>query len=463
MRDPPERHSSVEYRHALSSKRALRLGESFAVKAFTNMSPLLTFAQRTTALRRVTGLVSTEVLWGLWKQAPYLTSGGVAAFAAAIAVSKLFAPTAVEEPRRLAANGVADPSRESHPLGAWARAEATNRHAIGVALTIVLVTVASSEALERLVNRFFRPNAEEWTWIGDVVLSTALLVMTLGWARLKHARGTISLLDAQRLVLDTQLSIAADIQRALLPSIPEPLHGVHWYGAAEYTGPVGGDYFDFLALPDGKMVVVLADISGKGVPAAIFMSNVRAIVHTLVHEVAAPNELLTRLSRDVLADGAAGPYATCIIALVDPDHRTMIYSNAGHPAGVLAGPWGVHPLRAGGPPVGLLENAVYDTETLVFGDGDMVTLVSDGVSEALDVPSDLLPFVIAEEIVRAHPCVPKEICAHLLDASRASRGPKQVEDWSDDRTVVAFGVVAPADARTAGHSFSSIPNRSAIR
>jgi hypothetical protein len=63
------------------------------VRAFTNMSPLLTFAQRTTTLRRVTGLVATELLWDMWKQGPYLTSGGVVAFAAAIAVSKLFPTT----------------------------------------------------------------------------------------------------------------------------------------------------------------------------------------------------------------------------------------------------------------------------------------------------------------------------------------------------------------------------------
>jgi sigma-B regulation protein RsbU (phosphoserine phosphatase) len=148
--------------------------------------------------------------------------------------------------------------------------------------------------------------------------------------------------------------------------------------------------------------VVLADVSGKGVPAAIFMSNIRAIVHALAREAAAPNELLTRLSSDVLADTAARLYATCIIALVDPEERTMTYSNAGHPAGVLASAWGVRPLRAGGPPVGLLEGATYDIETVAFGEGDIITLVSDGVSEALDAPSDLLPFAIAEEILRAH-------------------------------------------------------------
>jgi phosphoserine phosphatase RsbU/P len=151
------------------------------------------------------------------------------------------------------------------------------------------------------------------------------------------------------------------------------------------------------------------------------------------------------LPRDVLADVAAGLYATCFIALVDLRTRTMTYSNAGHPPGVLTGPWGVHPLRAGGPPVGLLEDASYEAETLPFGEGDMITLVSDGVSETLDVAADLLPFVMAEEIIRAPSYTPKGICTHLLDATRESHGPRDVEDWADDRTVVAFGVVGPGD------------------
>lgn len=308
-----------------------------------------------------------------------------------------------------------------------------------------------------------RHGAEEWTWISDLILSAGLVVVTIFWARLKQARDTISSLDAQRIVLDTQLSIASEVQRALLPSIPEPLHGVHWYGSVESAGRVGGDYFDFLALPGGKMVVVLADISGKGIPAAIFMSNIRAIVHALVREISAPDELLARLSRDVLADADAGLYATCFIALVDPKKRTMTYSNAGHPPGILTGPIGVHPLRAGGPPVGLLEGATYEVETVSFCEGQMITLVSDGIAEALDVAADALPFAIASEVSRASSCTPQAVCAQLLGATRGARGPRDVEDWTDDRTVVAFGVISSADAHFAAHSFSSIPNRSAIR
>jgi Stage II sporulation protein E (SpoIIE) len=407
----------------------------------------------------------TEALWDLWRQAPYLTSvGGAIGIAAAIAGSKLFPTlTSADELRQGACGLGARAVGETPVPSAWPRVDAATRRSIGVALALVSATILGSQGLERIVNRFLRPDAEEWTWIGDVVLSAGLVVMTIFWVRLKEARNTISSLDAQRIVLDTQLSIAAAVQRALLPPIPEPRHGVHWYGTVEPAGRVGGDYFDFLELPDGKMVVVLADISGKGIAAAIFMSNTRAIVRALVRDVSAPDELLRRLSRDVLADARAGLYATCFIALVDPKERTMTYSNAGHPPGILTGPRGVRALRAGGPPVGLLEGSTYEAETVAFDEGQMITLVSDGVSEAMDVAADALPFALASEVLRASSSTPQAVCKQLLGATRGSRGPRDAGNWSDDRTVVAFGLISSADARRAAHSFSAIPNRSAIR
>jgi hypothetical protein len=319
----------------------------------------------------------------------------------------------------------------------------TTRRSIGPGLALVAVTIAGAQALEWAINRFLRPDAQEWTWISDVVLSVGLLVMAVVWARLKQARDTVSSLEAQHILMDAQLSIAADVQRALLPSIPAPMNGVHWYGSIEPAGRVGGDYFDFLVLPNGTMVVILADISGKGVPAAIFVSNIRAIIHALVRDVATPDELLTRLSRDMLADARAGLYATCFVALVDPNARTMTYSNAGHPPGVLTGPHGFRTLSAGGPPVGLIEGATYGAETVSFGSGEMITLVSDGISEALDVPADLLPRTIAALVSDGSSRTPQAVCARLLGATRESGGPHEVEGWSDDRTVVAFGVVTP--------------------
>jgi sigma-B regulation protein RsbU (phosphoserine phosphatase) len=89
--------------------------------------------------------------------------------------------------------------------------------------------------------------------------------------------------------------------------------------------------------------------------------------------------------------------------------------------------------------VGLFDDVEYESETLSFGEGEMITIVSDGVSEALDVSADLLPSALAAEIARGTCNTPQEACTQLLDATRGSTGPRDVMDWSDDRTVVAFG------------------------
>ena len=380
----PDRHSAVPRRSLDSRKaQAFHLANSLPCLRAAAMRLLLaTIVQHAIDLRRAAWHLSSDTLRDLWRQAPYLTSvGGAVGIVVAVAAVRLFPATGVSggrlRPRAFGwhAQATGEPSVRSAPP----RADTATPHAIAVALALVLITIAGSQGLERLINRLLRPDAQAWTWISDVILSSGLLTMTILWTRLKQARATISTLDAQRVVLDTQLSIAADVQRALLPPIPEPIEGVHRYGSVESAGRVGGDYFDFLKLPGGKMVVVLADVSGKGIAAAIFMSNIRAIVQALVRDVSAPDELLRRLSRDVLADARAGLYATYFIVLVDPYARTMSYLNAGHPPGILTGPRGVRALRAGGPPVGLLEGATYDAETVAFDEGQMITLVSDGM------------------------------------------------------------------------------------
>src|SRR6185436_4129511 len=147
---------------------------------------------------------------------------------------------------------------------------------------------------------------------------------------------------------------------------------------------VGGDYYDFLPLPDGRMCVVIGDVSGKGIAAAVFLANVRATLRALARDATRPRTLLSNLSSALLADSASGLYVTCIVAIVDPKDRSMVYVNAGHPPGVLWSPKGSRGLRVGGPPAGLLANAGFEEEALAIGDGDLVIFVSDGITEALD-------------------------------------------------------------------------------
>ena len=307
---------------------------------------------------------------------------------------------------------------------------------------LVVFGIAASQGIELFVNRILRPDADEITWISDVVLSVGFVTATWLWVRLRETQTALTDLERQRIVAETQLTVAARVQESLLPAMPEPNAGISWCAAVEPAGKVGGDYYDFLPLPDGRMCVVLGDVSGKGVAAAVFLANMRATLRALARDATDPRTLVTNLSTTLLADSAIGFYVTCIVAIVDPKERSLVYVNAGHPAGVLWSRRGVRALNVGGPPAGLLPNAWFDEEQLTFGDGDLVVFVSDGVTEALDVSGDGVLEAISSQIAQIERPTPEAVCESLLSAARTGSGPRGIDGWNDDRTAVVFGAVA---------------------
>ena len=148
----------------------------------------------------------------------------------------------------------------------------------GLAAAVLGTVVVAAQLIELFINRVLRPDLEEWTWISEALMVVALLVLTALWARLRLARSAIADLERERLTIHAELAVAAKVQRALLPLIPVPAHGITWHAVMEPAGEVGGDYYDFFSLGNERMCVLLADVSGKGVPAAVFVSNTRAVL-----------------------------------------------------------------------------------------------------------------------------------------------------------------------------------------
>ena len=302
--------------------------------------------------------------------------------------------------------------------------------------------IAASQGIELFVNRILRPDAEEITWISEALLAGGFIVVTWLWVRLRETRIALTDLERQRIVSETQLTIAARVQTSLLPVLPEPSNGVSWHAAVEPAGKIGGDYYDFLPLADGRMCVVLGDVSGKGIAAAVFVANVRATLRALARDGLQPGTLVTNLSATLLNDSIAGFYVTCIVAIVDPRERSMVYVNAGHPAGVLWNRRGARALRVGGPPAGLMPDVHFQEETVSLGDGDLVVFVSDGITEAIDSGDQGAVEAIVAQIERVEKPTPDAVCARLLTAAASASGPVGVDGWADDRTAVAFGVSA---------------------
>ena len=309
-------------------------------------------------------------------------------------------------------------------------------------LVLLVSAIVASQGIELFVNRVLRPNADEITWISDAVLSVGLAVVSWLWVRLRETQIALTDLDRQRIIAETQLTVAARVQRSLLPTLPASSAGISWHAAVEPAGKVGGDYYDFLPLPDGRMCVVLADVSGKGVAAAVFVANVRAMLRALASQSGRPATIVSNLSSALLNDSMSGLYVTCIVAVIDPRRRAMVYVNAGHPAGVLWNERRWRGLRVGGPPAGLLPDAHFVEEELTFGDDDLVVFVSDGITEALDAGGEAAIDAIAAVVAGTPRRTPEAICARLLSVAGRSPGPRGVDGWMDDRTAVVFGVSA---------------------
>jgi sigma-B regulation protein RsbU (phosphoserine phosphatase) len=182
-----------------------------------------------------------------------------------------------------------------------------------------------------------------------------------------------------------QLKMAAQIQRDLLPKTPPSIPGYDLAGASIPALEVGGDYFDFIPLNDGRISVCLGDVSGKGLPAALLMANLQATLRgltapdiPLASTIARSNQLLHR-STD------PGTFVTLFVGVLDPSTGVVSYCNAGHEHPMLFRRDGrVERLSVGGMALGAIDTFPYEESTTVLEPGDFLVVYSDGIPEAMD-------------------------------------------------------------------------------
>ncbi|MDN7023762.1 HAMP domain-containing protein [Methanoculleus sp. FWC-SCC1] len=182
---------------------------------------------------------------------------------------------------------------------------------------------------------------------------------------------------------ESELRIAADIQTAFLPrSVPQP-RGCE---VAAFTLPakeVGGDFYDFFGQGEGRCALVIADVAGKGVPAALYMALSRTAVRTVARWCRVPAETIRRANNTVIEDAGSVSFVTLFYAVVDERARTLTYVNAGHNPPILRRADGTYEtLEPTGPVIGFLEDMDYGEVTLPLLPGDLLVLYTDGVTEA---------------------------------------------------------------------------------
>ena len=272
------------------------------------------------------------------------------------------------------------------------------------------------------------------------VRSNAQTALALEVARLTTAIGREM---AQRERLNRELEIAQEVQAHLFPQHLPPVAGLDYCGQCRPAREIGGDYYDFLELPEGKLGIAIGDVSGKGIGAALLMASLEAslraqaaVRHDLVDLIKQVNRLVSEASSD-------NRYATLFYAEYDPQTQQLSYVNAGHnPPIVLrhsSNASEVMRLRTGGPVVGLLQHS-YQQEAFPLMAGDQMVLFTDGISESMNShdeewgESRLIECVKSCREMSAHGAMARIFAA----ADAFSAGASQ----HDDMTLVVLRVLA---------------------
>ena len=180
-----------------------------------------------------------------------------------------------------------------------------------------------------------------------------------------------------------ELEQAAEIQRRLLPTRAPELADIDLAGYNAPCRTVGGDYYDFIPYPDGRVALLVGDVAGKGMPAALLMSSLQARVQVLFDEPEDLAKRVTRLNRIITSNCPANRFISFFIAVLDPKTGELTYVNAGHNPPLLVRERGsVETLQSTGLILGILPAAQYEQKTCHLEPGDLVVLFSDGVTEA---------------------------------------------------------------------------------
>jgi sigma-B regulation protein RsbU (phosphoserine phosphatase) len=257
------------------------------------------------------------------------------------------------------------------PPGALRRALAGARFALAVPL-------AAGDRLSGVLAVGERPGGRPF---GEEEIDFAAALARQTQAALEGARAHRVRLEKER--QDRDLQIARGIQQSLFPRTSPSVAGFEVAAESRSCFQVGGDYYDFIPLEGGRLGLVVADVSGKGTPASLMMASVHAWLQATAG-TARPTQVLERLNRFLYANTQTSRYVTLFYGELDPARRRLAYVNAGHvPPYLLRGDGREERLTAGGPVIGLLDDVTLEEGEVAFSSGDLLAVVTDGVTEAV--------------------------------------------------------------------------------
>jgi serine phosphatase RsbU (regulator of sigma subunit)/anti-sigma regulatory factor (Ser/Thr protein kinase) len=234
---------------------------------------------------------------------------------------------------------------------------------------------------------------------------------------------------------EQELRIAHLIQQNFLPREAPELRG--WRLAAFYRSArhVGGDFYDFIDLADGRTGIVIGDVTDKGVPAALMMASTRSVIRSVAQRISAPGEVLEVVNEQLVPEMPPKMFVTCLYAVLEPDSGHLVYANAGHNVPYRKAGDCVDELKARGMPLGLMAGSKYEEMECTIGPSQVVLFSSDGISEAHDPDGEMFGCPRIIEIVERYSS-DNDLRDAVLSELDAFTGPEWEQE--DDITMVTL-------------------------
>ncbi len=240
---------------------------------------------------------------------------------------------------------------------------------------------------ERVLGLIYVDTPHAWRQFSPADLN--LLTVMANVAAMRIERERLSEVERARELMERDLNQAAEIQRQFLPGDAPSVEGLDLAGYNSPCRGVGGDYYDFVTLPDGRQLVVLGDVAGKGMPAALLMVNLQARVQLLAERGETPAVMVASLNRALHAICPDNRFVTFFLAQVDPGNGHIVFSNGGHNPPLLVRVNGdVEKLEEGGPVLGAFPSLPFRQAETEMAPGDSLVIYSDGVTEANNTAGD---------------------------------------------------------------------------
>ena len=204
--------------------------------------------------------------------------------------------------------------------------------------------------------------------------------------------------------IEQELRVARSIQQASLPKVVPELEGWEISPYYQPAREVGGDFYDFFELPNGRIGIVVGDATGKGGPAALVMASARSMLRAVAQASSSPGEVLRRVNEPLATDIPRNMFVTCFYAILEPESGSLRYANAGHDLPYLRRRGDdAEELRARGMPLGLMPGMSYEEKEITLEVGDGALLYSDGLVEAHDPQRrEMFGFPRLRELVAEH-------------------------------------------------------------